>query len=62
MGRPKSPTQKVRMHIVLDSLLWAECLLLIHDKHYERGFPPGAFSDLVEKALKAYLNPEGTRK
>jgi len=46
------------MHVVLRPELWARCLLLIHSSDYERGFPPGAFSDLVERALEEYLQPK----
>lgn len=56
MARPKAAQAKVRMHVVLDQVLWAKCYLLIHDRNYERGFPPGAFSDLVEKSLRQYLD------
>lgn len=62
MPRPKGTTEKIRMHVVLDPVIWAKCFLLIHDSNYERGFPPGAFSDLVEKALQEYFNKVGVGK
>jgi len=55
MPRPKSPVPKVPCHIVLSQELYSEIRLLLHDSNYLHGFSKGAFSDLVEKALKAYL-------
>jgi hypothetical protein len=58
MPRPRNPNPKVRLHIVLPQETYAKCALLLHDKNYTHGFPPGAFSDLVDKALQFYLTPE----
>lgn len=55
MPRPKSPTPKIKIHLVLTQTLYAKAMILIHSPQYQRGFPQGAFSDLMERALNFYI-------